>query len=127
MHSLNNSVASVLTSLANAPQLKSVPADIADLKREFGQFGSRLTDVETQTTSSSEELKKMQNIIKSMPNTSSKQMVNDVSSKVGFRYCYMTTTASENYLIFFLVFLIYSHYMFSGNGAPMEQNMTQKT
>lgn len=77
MHSLNNSVASVLTSLANAPQLKSVPADIADLKREFGQFGSRLTDVETQTTSSSEELKKMQNIIKSMPNTSSKQMVND--------------------------------------------------
>lgn len=74
MHSLNNSVASVLTSLANAPQLKSVPADIADLKREFGQFGSRLTDVETQTTSSSEELKKMQNIIKSMPNTSSKQM-----------------------------------------------------
>ena len=83
MHSLNNSVASVLTSLANAPQLKSVPADIADLKREFGQFGSRLTDVETQTTSSSEELKKMQNIIKSMPNTSSKQMVNDVSIKVG--------------------------------------------
>ena len=82
MNSLNSSVTSVLTSLANAPQLQSVPADISDLKREFGQFGSRLTDVETQVNTASDKLKNLHKEIKNLPTHSQKDAaLKDVSKR----------------------------------------------
>ena len=74
MQTLNSSVKSVLTSLENAPQLKNVPTDISNLREEFGQIGSRLTDVE-------HGIKNMDSLVKTMPEISSKKVaIDDVSA-----------------------------------------------
>ena len=83
MQTLNSSVKSVLTSLENAPQLKNVPIDISNLREEFGQIGSRLTDVE-------HGIKNMDSLVKTMPEISSKKVViDDVSF---FKSKYSSTT-----------------------------------
>jgi len=72
------SVKSVLTSLENAPQLKNVPIDISNLREEFGQIGSRLTDVE-------HGIKNMDSLVKTMPEISSKKVVIDDKDLQGIR------------------------------------------
>ena len=98
MNSLNSSVTSVLTSLANAPQLQSVPADISDLKKEFGQFGSRLTDVETQVNSASDKLKNMHKEIKNLPDNSQNAALNDVSylEEIRKHFCHLVIQSQKS-------------------------------
>jgi len=78
MQTLNSSVKSVLTSLENAPQLKNVPTDISNLREEFGQIGSRLTDVE-------HGIKNMDSLVKTMPEISSKKVAIDDKDLQGIR------------------------------------------
>ena len=82
MQTLNSSVKSVLTSLENAPQLKNVPTDISNLREEFGQIGSRLTDVE-------HGIKNMDSLVKTMPEISSKKVAIDDVSAFNFLFWIM--------------------------------------
>ena len=87
MQTLNSSVKSVLTSLENAPQLKNVPIDISNLREEFGQIGSRLTDVE-------HGIKNMDSLVKTMPEISSKKVVIDDVSFFKSKYSSTSIFAS---------------------------------
>ena len=64
---LNGSISTALVNLANAPQLKEVPEKIVKLSQELGQFGSRLTGVESQVTGTKNDLSKVQDSLKKLP------------------------------------------------------------
>ena len=66
----------MLTSLANAPQLKTVPDDIVEIKKDLAQFGSRLTDVENEMTSAASSLQSVQKTIASIPASKEAQVTN---------------------------------------------------
>lgn len=65
---LNGSISTALVNLANAPQLKEVPEKIVKLSQELGQFGSRLTGVESQVTGTKNDLSKVQDSLKKTAN-----------------------------------------------------------
>ena len=67
MSVLNGSISTALVNLANAPQLKEVPEKIVKLSQELGQFGSRLTGVESQVTGTKNDLSKVQDSLKKLP------------------------------------------------------------
>jgi hypothetical protein len=68
---LNGSISTALVNLANAPQLKEVPEKIVKLSQELGQFGSRLTGVESQVTGTKNDLSKVQDSLKKLPKKTS--------------------------------------------------------
>lgn len=68
---LNGSISTALVNLANAPQLKEVPDKIVKLSQELGQFGSRLTGVESQVTGTKNDLSKVQDSLKKLPKKTS--------------------------------------------------------
>ena len=76
LNSLNSSVSSVLTSLINAPQLKTVPDDIVEIKKDLAQFGSRLTDVENEMIATSNGLQNVQKTITTIPTSKEAQVTN---------------------------------------------------
>jgi len=67
---LNESISTALVNLANAPQLKDVPEKLVKLSQELGQFGSRLTGVETQVQGTKGDLSKVQDSLKKLPKIS---------------------------------------------------------
>jgi len=77
---LNGSISSALANLANAPQLKDVPEKLVKLSQELGQFGSRLTGVESQVQETKGDLSKVQNTLKELPKISNDP--NDATSQV---------------------------------------------
>lgn len=64
---LNASISNALVTLAEAPQLKEVPDKVSKMRIELGQFGSRLTGIETDVQTTKDELSKVQT---SLPKTS---------------------------------------------------------
>ena len=76
----NGSISSALANLANAPQLKDVPEKLVKLSQELGQFGSRLTGVESQVQETKGDLSKVQNTLKELPKISNDP--NDATSQV---------------------------------------------
>ena len=80
MSLLNGSISSALANLANAPQLKDVPEKLVKLSQELGQFGSRLTGVESQVQETKGDLSKVQNTLKELPKISNDP--NDATSQV---------------------------------------------
>jgi hypothetical protein len=54
---LNLSVTSVMGNLENAPQLKTVPGDMAEVMKDLAQFGSRLADIENQAKETANSVK----------------------------------------------------------------------
>ena len=47
----------LLDALNAAPYLKTLPGDVSNLQNQVAQFGSRLTDLETQLTKSETDLR----------------------------------------------------------------------
>ena len=54
---LNSSVATLLHAFDAAPFLKTLPEEVSNVQNKVAQFGSRLTDLETQFTKSETDLK----------------------------------------------------------------------
>ena len=48
LRQLNTSVKSLLTSMGDAPYMKSLPGDVKEVKGDVARFGSRMTEMETQ-------------------------------------------------------------------------------
>ena len=63
---LNASMTNAMESLADAPQLKTVPGDVTVIKKDLAQLGSRLTDIESQVTSSANDLQNVQQTFKTL-------------------------------------------------------------
>ena len=87
MSLLNGSISSALANLANAPQLKDVPEKLVKLSQELGQFGSRLTGVESQVQETKGDLSKVQNTLKELPKISNDP--NDATSQVDKVYIFL--------------------------------------
>ena len=69
---LNASMTNAMESLADAPQLKTVPGDVTVIKKDLAQLGSRLTDIESQVTSSANDLQNVQQTFKTLRNQKDK-------------------------------------------------------
>lgn len=63
---LNQSISQALTTLRGAPQLKDVPEKISKMNQELGQFGSRLTGIESQVQTLQGDLAKVQTKLKTV-------------------------------------------------------------
>ena len=48
LRQLNTSVKSLLTSMENAPYMKSLPGDVKEVQQDVAKFGSRMTEMEAQ-------------------------------------------------------------------------------
>ena len=57
MKQLNSSVTTLLDELDAAPYLKTLPGEVSDVQKKVAQFGSRLTDLESQLTKSETDLR----------------------------------------------------------------------
>ncbi len=79
---LNASISKALLALANAPQLKDVPGKINSMSQELGQFGSRLTGIESQLQTAKGDLVQVQNSLKSVSNLSHNEPKSELFDKV---------------------------------------------
>ena len=61
---LNSSVATLLHAFDAAPFLKTLPEEVSNVQNKVAQFGSRLTDLETQFAKSETDLKSDLNELK---------------------------------------------------------------
>jgi len=77
---LNGSISSALANLANAPELKDVPEKLVKFNEKLGQFGSHLTDVESQIKETKNDVLKVQDSFKELPKISNDP--NDATSQV---------------------------------------------
>ena len=71
-----------MASLADAPQLKDVPEKISKMSQELGQFGSRLTGIETQVQTSKDVLDKVKKDLKQLPIQDHKDEQQELVGKV---------------------------------------------
>ena len=56
-----------MASLADAPLLKTVPEDMTEIKKNIALLGSRLTGIETQVSTSANDLQKVQQTLEALP------------------------------------------------------------
>ena len=56
-----------MASLADAPLLKTVPEDMTEIKKNIALLGSRLTGIETQVSTSANDVQKVQQTLEALP------------------------------------------------------------